>query len=63
MLHKLLIFLGKNLANVGSRDVELLGLLVGVYCALGVVCAPADLTRVDCAGICVTILGAEGTTH
>jgi len=32
----ILVFLGKKLANFGSRDVEILGLLTGVFCALSV---------------------------
>jgi hypothetical protein len=61
MSHRLLVFLGNKLANVGSRDVELLGLLVGVCCALGVDCAPVDLTGVVCVVICVAVV--EGTVH
>ena len=42
----LLVFLGNILANVGSGDVELLELSVGVFCVLGVDCAPVVLTGV-----------------
>ena len=61
MSHRILVSLGKRLANVGSRDVELLGLLVGVYCALGVDCTPADLIGVVCVALCVAVV--EGNTH
>jgi hypothetical protein len=51
MSHRLLVFLGNKLANVGSGDVEVLRLLAGVCCTLGVDYTPADLTRVVCVGI------------
>jgi hypothetical protein len=58
---RLLVFLGNILANVGSRNVELLGQLVGVCCALGVDYTPTNLTGVVCAWICVIVPKVEGT--
>jgi hypothetical protein len=46
MLHILLVFLVNKLDIVRSGDVELLELSVGVFCVLGVDCAPAVLTGV-----------------
>jgi len=63
MSHKLVVVLGNKLSNVGSGDVELLGLLAGVFYALGVDCAPDDLTRVVCAGICIAVPVVEVTVH
>jgi hypothetical protein len=57
------VFLGNKLANVGSGDVELLGLLAGVCFTLGVDYAPDDLTGVVCVVLCVIILGVEVTMH
>jgi hypothetical protein len=57
---RLIVFLGNRLSNVGSRDVELLELLVGVFCSLGVDRAPTNLTGVVCAMICVAVLKVEG---
>ena len=59
----LLFFLGNRLANVQSKEVELLGLLASVCCTLGVDSAPVVLNGVLCTMICVTVLGVEGTTH
>ena len=61
MLHIILLFLGNKIANVGFGDVELLGLLVGVCCALGVDCTPVGLTGVVCVALYVTVV--EGTAH
>jgi hypothetical protein len=61
MSHILLVFLGNKLANVGSGYVELLGLFVGVCCALGVDYAPVDITGVFFIVICITVRGVEGT--
>jgi hypothetical protein len=63
MSRRVLVFLGKKLANVGSGDVELLGLLAGICCALGVDYAPVILTGVLCDMICIRVPGVEGTTH
>jgi hypothetical protein len=60
---KILVFLGNILDNVGSRDVELLELLVGVFCALGVEFSPANLTGVVYVAICVTFLGVKVVVH
>ena len=59
MSHKLLVFLGNKIYNVRYGDVELLGLLVGVCCTLGLDCTPVDLTGV----VCVTVPGVERTAH
>jgi hypothetical protein len=63
MLHIILVFIGNILAKFGSGDVELLGLIVGVCCALGVDCGAVVFTGVLCIVICVTVLGVEGTVH
>ena len=60
MSHRLLVFLGNKLAKVGSGDVELLGLLVGVCCALVVDYTPVVLTRLFCMIICVAVPYVEG---
>jgi hypothetical protein len=60
MSRRLLVFLGNRLAKVGSGDVELLGLLVDVCCALSVDCAPVVLTGVLCIVICVAVPGVKG---
>ena len=63
MLRIFVVFLGNRLAKVGSGDVELLGLLTGVCCALGVDYALVVLTRVLCTVICVTVSGVEWIMH
>jgi len=63
MSHRLLVFHGNILAKVGSGDVELLGLLAGVCCALGVHCTPIILTGVLCVVICVAVPDVDGTMH
>ena len=60
---RLLVFLGNRLAKVGSGDVELLGLLVGICYNLGVDCTPTVLTVVFCMVICVVMPGVDGPAH
>jgi hypothetical protein len=55
MPHIFLVFLGNIFAKFGSRDVELLGLLADVCCALGVDYAPVVLTGVFFTVICVIV--------
>jgi len=57
MSHIFLVFLGNIFAKFGYGDVELLGLLVDVCCALGVNCAPAILIGVFFTVICVIVPG------
>jgi hypothetical protein len=57
----LIFFIGNRLANVGSEDVELLGLLDGVCCTLVVECTLVDLTGVVCVGFYIAIV--EVTVH
>ena len=63
MLCIFLVFLGNIFAKFGSGDVELLKLLVGVCCVLGVDCAPVVLSGVLCVVICIVVLGEEGNSH
>jgi len=63
MSHKLLVFLGNRLANVGSGDVEVLRLLVGVCCEIGVDYALVVLTRVFCTVIFISLPGVDEATH
>jgi hypothetical protein len=60
---RLLVFLGNILSKFGSGDVELLGLLADVYCALGVDYAPDVLIGLFCVVICSIVIGVEGTVH
>jgi hypothetical protein len=61
MSHRLLVFLDNKLVNVGSGDVELIGLFFRVCCTLGVDYACVILTKVFFTVICVAFV--EGTMH
>ena len=63
MLHILLVFLDNIYAKVGFGDVELLGLLAGIFWTLGVDCAYVVLTRVFFTLFCVTVPNIRGTLH
>jgi hypothetical protein len=59
-LRRLIFFVCNILAKFGSEDVELLKLLVGVCCTLGVDCAHVVLTGVLYAVICIIVRGVDG---
>jgi len=59
-LRRLIFFVCNILAKFGSEDVELLKLLVGVCCTLGVDCAHVVLTGVLYIVICIIVRGVDG---